>query len=314
MTKTPIDHKRDSGGMAHIGTVEEGAAGLMVEIDGSLYIIKEKAIYALQHADQIDPEHTNIELPNIIPRHVLSVGSDSELVGKTLLTAVSLFDKWKFLPERFDHAKALSLSFEVLTTVVSMRTIAEEFETAQLKAHADANRGSPDGNSIQLPCMGDVQLFYSDIKKSPWDTLAERVQRGYGENDSFTIFLGQAVPFLKGVRNVRDGFVHGNTRGVITVSDFTLKPNGEIVPPTIEVDFGGTRHQPAHISQFMAEILNSMVTVFEMMIAHLCSIHYQPPAPIFPLYIDIPWENRKRWKHVRFYYGARWNGEFIPVG
>jgi hypothetical protein len=147
MTKTPIDHKRDSGGMAHIGTVEEGAAGLMVEIDGSLYIIKEKAIYALQHADQIDPEHTNIELPNIIPRHVLSVGSDSELVGKTLLTAVSLFDKWKFLPERFDHAKALSLSFKVLTTVVSMRTIAEEFETAKLKAHADANRGSPDGNS-----------------------------------------------------------------------------------------------------------------------------------------------------------------------
>jgi hypothetical protein len=46
VTKTPIDFKRDSGGSVNIGTDEDGAISRMVEIDGSLFIIKETAIYA----------------------------------------------------------------------------------------------------------------------------------------------------------------------------------------------------------------------------------------------------------------------------
>lgn len=335
MTKQPIDHKRDSGGIAHVGTPEEGDVETMVEIDGSLYIIKDKAIYALQHADDIDPKRTNIALPNVVTRSVLAAGSGSELVGKTLLTAVSLFDKGKFLPNRFDHGKALSLSLEALTEMVAMRTAAAEFEAAEQKAYARASAASPGGSAMQIPFMGDVktpcrafmqqahhaagcllgivQLFYSDIKKTPWDALATRVRDCYGEDDSFTKFLGQAVPFLKGVLNIRDCLDHKNTKGV-TVSDFTPQSDGQITPPAIEVDFRGTRHPSSPISQFMSDVLNSTMTAFEMMLAHLCNKHYQPLAPIFPLYIDIPAESRRRWKHVRFYYGSRWNDEFIPIG
>ncbi len=142
MTKTPIDIKRDSGGFVHIGTLEDGAVRTMVEIDGSLFIIKEKAIYAVQQADQIDPKRTNIALPNIIPRPDLSEGSDSELVGKTLMTAVTMFDKGKFLPNEFDHAKALSLSLDVLKTMIAMRAGATEFKAAQQKAYARAMSAS----------------------------------------------------------------------------------------------------------------------------------------------------------------------------
>jgi hypothetical protein len=335
VTKRPIDRKRDSGGRFDVGTVEEGTVGTMIEIDGSLYIIKDHAIYALQTADQIDPERTNIALPNILTRPVLAEGSQSELVGKTLLTAVSLFDKGKFLPKDFDHRKALSLSFEALTEMLAMRTAAAEFEAAEEKARAKAPLGSSDGRAAQLPFMGDVktpcraymqqahhaagtllaivQLFYPDIKKAPWDALATRVGDCYGADDGFTQFLGQAVPFLKGVLNVRDCLEHKNTKDA-TVSDFTLQSDGQIIAPAIEVDFRGTRQPSIPISQFMGRMLNSLMTVFEIMIFHLCNKHFQPPAPILPVHINTPADNRRRWKHVRFYYGTLYKGEFIPVG
>jgi hypothetical protein len=312
----------------------------MVEINGSLFIIKESAIYAVQQADQIDPELTNIALPNIIPRPVLSEGCDSELVGKTLLTAVTLFNKGKFLPHEFDHGKALSLSFEALTSMIAMRAGATEFEVAQQKAHEKALGTSSGGGSPHIPAMGDVtnpcrafmqqayhaqgslltivELFYPDIskkqkkdRKGPWDRLAERVNSSEG-TDIFIKFLGQAVPFLKDVQNIRDCLDHKNVKGVV-VRDFTLQPDGKVVTPTIEVDFRGTRHPPVAISEFMSRVLNILMYTFEMMIVHLATQHYKPPAP-FPIYIDMPAENRRFWKHVRFYYGSCWNGEFIPMG
>ena len=91
--KRPIDIIRDSGGMFDVGTPEEGPVESAVEIDDSLYIIKPNAIYAVNTADQIDPNRTNIGLPKTITRKVFAVGSYSELVGKILLTAVSLLDK-----------------------------------------------------------------------------------------------------------------------------------------------------------------------------------------------------------------------------
>ena len=334
MTKTPIDIKRASGGTVHIGTQEEGAVGTMVGINGSLFIIKERAIYAVQEADQIDPQRTNIALPKFIPRPVLPEGSDSELVGKTLLTAVCLLKKGKFLWNQFDHEKALSLSLEVLTTMIAIRTGATEFEAAQRKAYEKAVASTSGGGSAQIPTMGDVtnpcrafmqqayhvtgsllaivQLFYKDIKKAPWDTLYQRVKDSCGEDDGFTKFLDKAVPFLKGVQNIRDCLDHKNVKGVI-VRDFALQPDGKIVPPTIEVDFRGTRQLPVAISPFMSDMFNSLMCVFEMMIVHLANTHYKPPSP-FPIYIDMPAEDRRFWKHVRFYYGSNWNGEFIPMG
>lgn len=334
MTKTPIEMKRNSGGLVHIGTPEDGVVGTMVEIDGSLFFIKEKAIYAVQTADQIDPDRTNISLPNAIPRPVLPEGSDCELVGKTLLTAVSLFDKGKFLPTGFEHGKALSLSLDVLTTLLAMRTGAAKFEAAQQTACARASSASS-GGSPHIPSMGDVtnpcrafvqqafhaqgsllaivRLFYSDIEKKPWDTLYERVKASYGAGDTLTQFLSTAVPFLKGVMNIRDCLDHRNVKGV-TLRDFALQPDGQITFPTIEVDFRGTRQTPIAIAKLMTDVLEYLATVFEMLIAHLCSIHAKSPAPIFPIYIDMPAENRRRWKHVRFYYGLRQNGEFTPVG
>jgi len=248
--------------------------------------------------------------------------------------------KGKFLPNEFDHGKALSLSFEALTSMIAMRAGATEFEAAQQKAYQKAVGTSSGGGSPHIPAMGDVtnpcrafmqqvyhaqgsllaivELFYPDIsknqkkeRKGPWDRLAERVNNSEG-TDIFAKFLGQTVPFLKGVQNIRDCLDHKNVKGVV-VRDFTLQPDGKIVAPTIEVDFRGTRQPPVTMSEFMPSVLNTLMYSFEMMIVHLANQYYKPPAPS-PIYIDMPAKNRRFWKHVRFYYGSCWNREFIPIG
>lgn len=229
--------------------------------------------------------------------------------------------------------RALSLSFEVLKNLIAMRSEAAEFEAAQRKACERAASASSIG-SPHVPSMGDVTnpcrafmqqafhaqgsllaivcLFYRDIEKKPWDTLFETVKGNYGMGDDFTQFLVHAVPFLKGVMNIRDCLDHKNIKGV-TIKDFVIRADGKIGVPTIEVDFRGTKQPSVTISEFMTYVLNSLAIAIELMVVYLCGKHYEAPAP-FPVCIGMPSENRRHWKHVRFYYGSVWDGEFIPMG
>jgi len=260
----PIDRIRASGGSFEVGTEDEGPVGSFVEIDASLYIIKTGAIYALNTADQIDPERTNIALPKAITRHVLPVGSECQLVGKILLTGVSLLDKGKFIREGIDCRRGLSICLDALTAVTTMKTMAAEFEAAQEAACAKVGARHRSGQAEQMPFLGDVktrsksfmqqadhavgdlieivQLFYPEIKKAPWDTLYSKIRGELGEEDAFTKFLKEAVPFFKLIRNTRDFLEHKNIKGG-TVKDFDPHADGQIYPPTIEINFRGS-HQP----------------------------------------------------------------------
>jgi hypothetical protein len=216
-----------------VGTNEEGPVQAGVEIDDSLYIIKPKAIYALKTADQIDRDRTNIQLPKVVTRQVFTIGSESEITGKILLTAISLLDKGNFVRDGVNTKQAISLSLETLSTVVAMQTIAADFDAAQQGAYEKAAALRRTGDAAQQPFLGDVKsrcksfmqqadhavgallevvrLFYPEIKKAPWDSLREKIGHEIGEDDQFTKFLDQAVPFFKLVRNTRDCLEHKNS-------------------------------------------------------------------------------------------------------
>lgn len=335
MTKQrPIDQKREAGGSFEIGSPDEGEITSTVEIGGSLYIVKKHAIYAIQMADQIDPERKNIDLPNVIHRQVLSEGSDSELVGRTLLTAANLFAKGKFLPSSFQHERALALSLDALTNIVAMRTTATEFDVAQQVAWTNAQNNPQAAGSMKVPAMSDVrtrcktfaqradhaaralfditQLFYPDLNKGGWEALLERATTLYGADDYFTKFLGRALPFLLLVRNSRDCLEHNLTGAV--VSDFKLLADGQLVAPTIEINFRKTHQPTVAVAMFMTQVTDSMITAFEVMIACLCSKHIHSMIPNFPIVVGELPEDRRRGKHVRYCYGTYHGKDFVPVG
>ena len=115
----PIDRKRNSGGWTEIGTKEDGVAICLTKFKDRLIIIKEKSMYELMTADDIDPERTNIELPNMVQKLIINQGTESELVSRTFLTAYALFK-----PNDFDNSidieKALQLSLEILQELIML--------------------------------------------------------------------------------------------------------------------------------------------------------------------------------------------------
>src|SRR5262249_32256833 len=119
MTKRPIDRKRDAGGAMEIGVPDDQSAITAIfPIGDDLYVVKERGIYEVKLADRIDPNRTNIAIPNTQQR-VLNYGSDASVVGRTLLTAKELFNP-TYLPKNLDLAEALRLCFETLRDLPAM--------------------------------------------------------------------------------------------------------------------------------------------------------------------------------------------------
>ena len=253
-----------------------------------------------------------------------------------MLTAISLLDKGNFVRDGVDTKQVISTSLEALTILVALQGIAAELEAAQQAACEKAAALRRAGDATQQPFLGDVKsrcksfmqqanhavgalldivrLFYPEIKKTPWDALRQKIGREVGEDDQFNKFLDQAVPFFKLVRNGRDCLEHKNSKGAV-VKDFEVHPDGRLQPPTIEINFRESQHPRMAVSAFTLEVITSIANGFEMLLVHLCNVNTRA-SPTFPVYIDIPAENRRRWKHVRFYFGTRFmnSDDFVPIG
>jgi hypothetical protein len=63
--KRPIDVLRDSAKSMQVGgDGDDSAISEMIPMGDTLYMIKERSIYAVQLADQIGPERTNAAIPD----------------------------------------------------------------------------------------------------------------------------------------------------------------------------------------------------------------------------------------------------------
>jgi hypothetical protein len=112
--KRPIDKKREAGGVTTLG-VEGDRIVAMLSLGGRLLSVMQNGIYATVMADSVDPHLTDFDLPNVIAQKVLSYGSSSQFIGRTLLLGDSLFDT-AYLGIEFDKHAAMRLAFEACNT------------------------------------------------------------------------------------------------------------------------------------------------------------------------------------------------------
>lgn len=327
--KRPIDRIRDSAVNMNVGGPDDPSAITeMVQIEGVLHFVKEKSIYACRLADAIDPGRTNPHIPNV-QQKVLALGSDSPLVGRTLLTAKQLFHE-HFLPESFDCKAGLALAFGSLKDLVAMHAMAEQIQAAQSGSRLEDRRQQD--RSVILPSIGDVaavsksfiqkanhafqallgvvKLFYGDAAGRAWfESLAELAEHKYGSEDQFSKFLVAALPLFQFVRNARNCVEHPKPSQRIIVTDFALNSAMQVVVPTIEVIHAKSHQGAISVEYFMQELIEQISGVFELMIAFMCAKHAQSIGGLPIGLIELP-ENQRRSRHVRFSYGTD-NG--IPV-
>jgi hypothetical protein len=338
-SKRPIDRQREAGGFMDIGIPDDPSpARQAFAVGGSFLVIKERGIYAIKLADEIDPGRTNPEVPNAQQR-LLAYGTDSILVRQTLLTAKRLLNP-TYLATSVDHDAALVAAFEFLKHLAAMQDMASAFVSAENAAKLLDHR-STDG-SVVLPSVGDVRTpcaafiqkadhslkplfgvvkqFYARNGAEHWEkgdwleSLATLVKRRYGSGDEFYKFVDAVIlPVLRFVRNARNSVEHPNAAQRMIASDFALSSQLHIVPPSIEIVHPKTPQPAMPISGYMSDAIKSLGAIFELLITFLCERHIKQDSPLPFQIVELP-EDWQASQYVRWSWGLYDGERVIPAG
>lgn len=319
--KKPIDIKRDSGGMADIGSSEDGAILEMTKIGKRLIIVKEKAIYELMMADNVDPKRTNIDLPTNIQKLIIDKGADSEMVSKVFLTAKTLFKKELFDAD-IDLEKALTLSLNILQEMRQLENEINDYLNKEESLIQEYNSNKELKKSYAIPAFGNIEtrcktifqkadhieqilmevitIFYPNenlTKQSHFPKLYEVIKNKYGEEDSFTKYLSSILDFMKLVRALRNALDH--RLDVVKTFDFELQSNSDVITPTIELKkYRGSELKRQSLFELFKIILPNLIFVFENTITFISSKTFKP-NPFAQGVKEIPVDKR-RYKNVRY--------------
>lgn len=331
--KRPIDKLRDGAGSFTVGADgDDSAIVTMITIaDERMFIVKERGIYEVKLADQIDPKRTNIKVPNTIQR-VMSVGTDTPWVATVLLTADGLFRHAELL-QGIDCARALTLVFEIAQHIERMHEVKDEYVKAQNIA-AGAFDPRIRNRSVTLPTVANAQarckeflqkadhvlrellalvkLFYGDADAA-WEGLQAKI-REEPAIDNFADWLDNNVPFLVTVRNARNAAEHPNARMRIGVEDFIVDASNALCLPTLMVMHPKTPVAKIPIESFMTEVLERTVHAVELLMVFLCSRHVGKASGAngFPICVaEIP-EGQRR-SRVRYGLGMMVGDQFVPM-
>lgn len=298
-------------------------------------MIGKTAIFCVQLADEIDPQRTNITLPNS-HQQVLAYGTELAYVRQTLMQTRRLF-KDKVLGQNFDYNAGIDLSFDALKDLTVMLEMRRDLQVRLDRAAEDLKSRAVADRSLHVPALGDVRglaetflqksdhvafdlfkivkLFYRDdeIGKGMFEGLHNLICAKFGEDEPFPQFLKAATPFLKFVRNARNAMEHEDETKKVTVADISLMPTGELSPPRIEIVHKETPQPLVPLLALMEHMTDQLALVFEVMIAQLCSVNVQGFAGM-PLGVIEHDERMQQAFKCRYGYAARMGDRVVPFG
>ncbi len=333
--RRPIDRLRESAKSGRIGSDgDDSAIAEMIPVGDRMYFVKEHGIYAMQFADQIDPKRTNAAIPDTQQR-ILAIGSSDPVVARILLTAHTLFDR-KFLGPSFDQDKGLNLGLELLKDIAALTAARVDLEAAETHACATYQTPTPAPGPLRLPAIGNLEarcdafaqkaghvvntleeiakLFYAQDLMSKWiDSLAALAVSRYGGDSPFAEYMVRARQFLLFVLGMRNMIEHPVPTKHVAISDYRLLASGEIASPSIEIVRPGEDAAMATITLLMKEMTDDLVSVSEVLMAHLCNVHVQPFAGMSVQVVELPPEQKPN-KHQRYFYGCLHGGQIVRIG
>lgn len=332
--KRPIDRLRDGSGSLEVKTPDDDSKITgMIAFGDSLLAVKEKGIYEIKLADQIDPERKNIHVPNTIQR-VLPYGSNEPWVGAVLLTGHELLKK-EILNEQINVDRAMSLVLEIAQNIASAKEFLKvfsdsqrnEFEKYDLEIKKDRSVILPSISGIANKCKeflqkSDhaldglfklVQIFYQKVGTGRWDGLRKEVEKESSKIDNFAEVLESILPFLKFVRNARNCVEHPKIEKKIITTDFSINSDNQLLPPSIEIVHPETPQPPVPVVDLMSHIINSIVDIVELMLAFLCNRQIRSITG-FPVQVHEFSPEQRRTENVKYGYRIATANNIIRFG
>lgn len=292
--KQHIDNVRDSALSMQVGDENDGSiSGVVSVANADTYIIKKHAIFRVFLADDIDPERTNINIPNGHQR-ISGQGSDSEIVARSFLTADALFNSNQFTGTA-ELKQIIDLSMEVMKELLAAQSIEKDFTREQSNALAAFQQ--PKQRSVALPSIEGLnerlkafvqrienatqaiyrfsQQFYDHTEKM-WSGFESEIQKQYGKADEFSKFVGSIRPFMTFVRNLRNSIEHPKASQCVIIKDFAITPDGTLTSPTVQLVHPTSPQLEMNVHEFLSQVSGQVLDVFEALMVYVASKHIKP--------------------------------------
>jgi|APEBP8051072433_1049376.scaffolds.fasta_scaffold02501_1 hypothetical protein len=328
----PIDRLRDGGVSLIVNTPDDDTPIRdMISTSDRLLVVKDKGIYEITLADQIDPERTNPTVPNTIQR-ILPFGAADYWIGAVVLTARQLFLSTCFKADVGE--KAFDLILGIADDISGAQQILQKYRGLESEAAKTTDPRIVKTRSFVLPAVGNieatcneylqrsdhalqelfktVQLFYPDVGRGRWDGLKEKIDTGPQDIDDFPQFLTESIRFLKFIRNARNCVEHPKPEQRLVALDFSIDQNSVVIPPTIEVFHPNTPLPKSRVIDFFENAFESKVKVVELMVVFLCARNVGEVAG-FPVHVIELAPDQRRSPHVRYSYAMPMGGQIVPM-
>ena len=328
-----IDKLRNSAVSIEIHTPEDQSTiSEMISTGDQLFVVKGKGIYEVKLADQVDPDRTNIHVPNTVQK-IIPYGADEPWIGSVVLTAHRLFSS-SCTPNTVDGKKAFALVLRIAKELAGNYQLVETYLNAEAIITQSLVPKIRQDHSVVVPAIGDVdsrcntflqkadhalkelfslvRIFHPDIETRMWDGLKTKMDQEPQNIDNFSQFLEKAVPFLQLLRNGRNCVEHPEPKKRLAVTDFSIDPENVLLPPMLEIIHPTTPLNRRPVSAFFTQTLQTIVEIVELMPVFLCS-RYIDQSPTFPVQIvELP-PDRRFSPHVKYGYAVRMGDQIVPM-
>lgn len=317
MQEDPIVRKRSRGGMLDVGDDSDGAIQTLMNIGTRTFAIKDKSIYELIMADDLDPERTNIHVPNMIHKLVLNEGIESLVVSQVFLTASMFFKKGQF-PEPL-LLKVWELIVELTKEAMNLKKHIDDYYVKEVSAKERYDIERANKSAPALPTVVDLEtsmktiiqkaehmyqimielasVILPQLKLKPlahFSSFSTTVTEMFGERHVFSIFLTDNLDFMKAIKEVRNGLDHRVPK--VSLKDYTFNPDTTISLPSISLNSKDAKFNAMPVTEYLNK-LESIFSFAEVLICHLANvtIRHMMGGEIK----EIPVETR-RYKYVRY--------------
>jgi hypothetical protein len=95
--------------------------------------------------------------------------------------------------------------------------------------------------------------------------------------------------------------VHPTQHQKAIVRNFTFQADGTVSAPTVEVIAPETPQPTIHLDDFFEQVFDSIISVFELMVVHICEKHVVAFGAFEPHVVEKK-HQAKELMHVRFGY------------
>lgn len=261
--KLPIDKQRESAGTLMVGDDDDNSAiKELLSTTDALYAIKEKGVYKIRLADDIDPDRTNLNIPNLSQK-VLSAGYDNEIVARILLTAKYLFDENNATVRPF-IGNLFEGSLDLVKHVLELQEMISSLKDKISQKENIILQEKQKTNAFSLPSIPDLNTKLHNIfvradkakdgilslyklhllpnadKKPKLSEYDNAIRKLPNIEPDFVSSWNESKKFFILIRNIRNSSEHPKNKQQVILSDFNMNSDGSINPPLVEIQHKDT--------------------------------------------------------------------------